>query len=294
MRVATNSIFNSVANNIMRNQERFLDLNESIASGKRVHKLSTDPPTVGQILRFRTSIASVAQYQQNVERANSWLALSEASLSHVSDALMRAKELALSHATGTASADSLAAAAVEVDGLLHQTVEAGNARLGNQFLFAGRRTNTAPFLADGTYQGDSGTLDYQIGQHGSMTVNTPGDALFRGAGGGVDIIAVLQDLKTALEAHDQSGVESLLQPLDQSLSQVVNARAVVGAKMERLTAQKDQLTEVSDQLTQLLGETEGTDLAKAISDLTQQQYAYEASLAASAKIIQPTLLDFLS
>src|SRR5918996_4927654 len=95
MRVATNSIFSAVTNNIVRNQESFLQLNESIASGKRVHKLSSDPPAVGQILRFRTSIAAVEQYQQSIERANSWLTLSEGSLTQVSDAFMRAKELAL-------------------------------------------------------------------------------------------------------------------------------------------------------------------------------------------------------
>jgi flagellar hook-associated protein 3 FlgL len=277
----------------MRNQERFLQLNESIASGKRVHKLSSDPPAVGQILRFRTSIAAVEQYQQNVERANSWLTLSEVGLTRVSDVLMRAKELALSQASGTANADSRAAAVVEIDGLLQQTVESGNARMGNQFLFAGRKTDSAPFLTDGTYQGDSGTLDLEIGQGNFMTVNTPGDVIFRGAGGGVDIIQVLQDLKTFLETNDRSGVESLLNPLDQSLSQVVNARASVGVKMDRLIAQRDQLAQVNDQLTQMLGETEGADLAKTISDLTQQQYVYEASLAVSAKIVQPTLLDFL-
>jgi flagellar hook-associated protein 3 FlgL len=206
---------------------------------------------------------------------------------------MRAKELALSQASGTANADSRAAAVVEIDGLLQQTVESGNARMGNQFLFAGRKTDSAPFLTDGTYQGDSGTLDLEIGQGNFMTVNTPGDVIFRGAGGGVDIIQVLQDLKTFLETNDRSGVESLLNPLDQSLSQVVNARASVGVKMDRLIAQRDQLAQVNDQLTQMLGETEGADLAKTISDLTQQQYVYEASLAVSAKIVQPTLLDFL-
>jgi flagellar hook-associated protein 3 FlgL len=293
MRVATNSIFSAVTNNIVRNQESFLQLNESIASGKRVHKLSSDPPAVGQILRFRTSIAAVEQYQQSVERANSWLTLSEVSLTQVSDAFMRAKELALLQASGTANADSRASAAVEIDGLLQQTIQAGNSRLGNQFLFAGRKTDTEAFLADGTYQGDAGTLDYEIGQGNFMTVNTPGDMIFRGAGGGVDVIKVLQDLKTALETNDQSGVQSLLNPLDKGLSQVINARTGVGVKMDRLTAQKDQLAEVSDQLTQMLGETEGADLAKTISDLTQQQYAYEASLAVSAKIMQPTLLDFL-
>jgi flagellar hook-associated protein 3 FlgL len=206
---------------------------------------------------------------------------------------MRAKELALSQASGAVSADSRSTAAVEIDGLLQQTLEAGNAQWGNQFLFAGRKTDTAPFLANGTYQGNSGTLDYEIGQGNFMTVNTPGNVIFGSAGGGVDVIKVLQDLKAALATNDQSGVGSLLNSLDRSLSQVVNARTNVGVKMERLIAQKDQLEEVSNQLTQRLGETEGVDLAKTISDLTHQQYVYEASLAASAKIIQTTLLDFL-
>jgi hypothetical protein len=39
--------------------------------------------------------------------------------------------------------------------------------------------------------------------------------------------------------------------------------------------------------------SEGTDLAKAISGLTQQQFVYPASLAASAKMIRLILLDFL-
>ena len=76
-------------------------------------------------------------------------------------------------------------------------------------------------------------------------------------------------------------------------SQIVKARAVVGAKMGRLDAERGRLAEVSDLMTQMLGETEGADLAKTINDLTQQQFVYEASLAVSAEMIQPTLLDFL-
>jgi flagellar hook-associated protein 3 FlgL len=293
MRVANNSIFNAVANNIMRNQERFLKLNETIASGKRVHKLSTDPAALTQILRLRTSTASIGQYQQNIDRANSWLTLSETSLTQVEDVLMRAKELAISQASGTANADSRGAAAVEIGILLQQTIEAGNAKVGNQFLFAGRKTDAAPFQADGTYQGDGGTIDFEIGQGNFMAINTPGDVIFRGVSGGVDVIDVLRDLKAALDANDQTGVQNLLGPLDQSLNQVIKGRTEVGAKMSRLITQRDKLMEVSDHLTEVLGETEGADLAKTISDLTQQQFVYQASLAASAKIVQPTLLDFL-
>lgn len=293
MRVATNTIFNTVSNNIARSQERFLKLNEMISSGKRIHQLSTDPPAMTQILRYRSDIASLGQYQYNLDRANSWLTLSETHLTQMEEVLFRAKELAVLQASGTANADSRAAAAVELNILLQQAIEAGNAKIGNQFLFAGRQTNAAPFLPDGTYQGDGGTLDIEIGQGNFITMNTPGNVVFKGAGGGTDVLGVLQALKTALDSNDQSAVQSLLNPLDNSLQQVVNARADVGANMSRLDAQRDKLMEVNAHLEQVLGQTEGVDLAKAISDLTQQQFIYEASLATSARIIQPSLLDFL-
>jgi flagellar hook-associated protein 3 FlgL len=83
MRVANNSLFNAVTNNIVRNQELFLHLGETISSGKRIHQLSTDPPALSQALRFRSAIAAVGQYQQNIDRAHSWLNLSESSLTQV-------------------------------------------------------------------------------------------------------------------------------------------------------------------------------------------------------------------
>jgi flagellar hook-associated protein 3 FlgL len=293
MRVANNSLFKAVTNNIMRNQERFLKLGETISSGKRLHQLSSDPPALSQALHFRSTIASIGQYQQNIDRAHSWLSLSETSLTQVEDVLMRAKELAVSQSSGTANTVSRAGAAVELDTLIRQTLQAGNAKLGNQFLFAGRKTNVEPFQANGAYQGDNGNIEIEIGQSNFMSINTPGDEVFRGAGGGTDVINVLQTLKAAMEADDRSGVEALLNPLDQSLTQIVKARAFVGAKMGRLEAERGRLAEVSDLMTQMLGETEGADLAKTISDLTQQQFVYEASLATNAKMIQPTLLDFL-
>jgi flagellar hook-associated protein 3 FlgL len=293
MRVANNSIFNAVANNVMRNQERFLKLEEAISYGKRLDKLSTDPPAVGQMLRFRTTAASLEQYQRNIDQGNSWLNVTEVSLAQAGDVLMRAKELTLSQTTGTADTDSHKAAAVEINGFLQQAIRAGNAKVGNQFLFAGRKTNAAPFSSTGTYQGDSGTIDFEIDEGAFVTVNTLDDVIFKGAQDGVDILNALQSLQTALQANDQAGIQAQLNPLDQSLNRVLNARADVGAEMNRLDAQKGRLTEVSDQLTQTLGEAEGTDLAKAISGLTQQQFVYQASLAASAKMVQLTLLDFL-
>ena len=45
--------------------------------------------------------------------------------------------------------------------------------------------------------------------------------------------------------------------------------------------------------TSALSEVENTDLAKAIVDLQLQEVAYQAALAATARVMQPSLLDFL-
>ena len=42
-----------------------------------------------------------------------------------------------------------------------------------------------------------------------------------------------------------------------------------------------------------LSEVEDVDLAKTITDLQLQQVAYQSALAAGAKMIQPSLVDFL-
>jgi flagellar hook-associated protein 3 FlgL len=42
-----------------------------------------------------------------------------------------------------------------------------------------------------------------------------------------------------------------------------------------------------------LSSVENADLPKTIVDLQMQQVAYQATLGATAKVIQPSLLDFL-
>jgi flagellar hook-associated protein 3 FlgL len=46
-------------------------------------------------------------------------------------------------------------------------------------------------------------------------------------------------------------------------------------------------------LTQRLGETENIDLPNTIMRLEMQKVGYEAALSATAKSIQPTLMDYL-
>jgi flagellin-like hook-associated protein FlgL len=90
----------------------------------------------------------------------------------------------------------------------------------------------------------------------------------RAKAGVLRLVILWEPNEKRCQANDQAGIQVQLDPLNQNLNWVLNARADVGAKMNRLEAQEGRLTEVSDQLTQRLGETEGTDLAEAISGFT--------------------------
>jgi len=90
-----------------------------------------------------------------------------------------------------------------------------------------------------------------------------------------------------------SALEKGLGNLDTAHDLLKSTLSDVGARYNRVTQMKqsaeDHLLSVSSQLSDI----EDVDLPKAIMDLQIQQTSYQAALAATAKVIQPSLIDFL-
>jgi len=108
-----------------------------------------------------------------------------------------------------------------------------------------------------------------------------------------DPVVVLTELITDLEANNESAISGHLDSLDQAMTQITNERSNVGAKLNRLDSTEAHLETYKLNFSQMLSDTEDLDLTQAVTDLTAQQSAYQASLASAAKIIQPSLLDYL-
>src|SRR5205085_2612665 len=88
-----------------------------------------------------------------VQRVGSELDAEDSALSQVGDVLTRAKELAAANSGVNASATSRAAAAAEVKTLIDQTVQVGNTKFGDAYLFGGANSpDVAPFDAAQTAQ----------------------------------------------------------------------------------------------------------------------------------------------
>ncbi len=108
------------------------------------------------------------------------------------------------------------------------------------------------------------------------------------------IFNVLKQVRASIAEGDETGTSSLLTKMDLKIDDVLTTWAVVGAKTNRLEMQKTRLESNQEAYTALLASNEDADMAELAIKLKMQENVYNASLSAGAKIIQPSLLDFLS
>ena len=293
MRITQKMMSNKVNSSLSKNTEKLMKTQSQISSGKQFTKASEDPVGMAKVLDYRKTLDSVDQYVRNISQARSGLESGESTLSDVSELLNRAKELALAQTTGTASPETRQIAAGEVKQLRDQLIQLANTKQDDRYLFGGRKTDSPPYDVlnpEAGFQGDDGGFSVIVSDSVTLDVSVSGKQAF---GSTADPVVILSDLINGLEADDTTAISGQLDALDQSLSQIVNERADVGAKLNRLDSTETHLENFKINIELMLSNTEDVDLIQAITDLTAQQTAYQASLASASKIIQTSLMDYL-
>ena len=298
MRITQKMMTNKVNASLSKNTEKLMKTQGQISSGKQFNKASEDPVGMAKALDYRKTLDSVDQYVRNISHARSGLDTGESTLSDIGELLNRAKELALSQTTGTASPETRQIAAGEVRQLRDQLIQLANTKLDDRYMFGGRKTDAPPYDPldpEAGFQGDDGGFTVIVSDGVTLDVAVSGRQVFGDPADpvSVDPVLVLTDLIAGLEANDPSAISGQLDALNQSLTQVMNERADVGARLNRLDATETHWDAFEINVEQMLSDTEDLDLPRAITDLTSQQSAFQASLASASKIIQPSLLDYL-
>ena len=141
------------------------------------------------------------------------------------------------------------------------------------------------------YQGDTGVHVIEVGTDQTVPTNVAGNRAF--TAGGVDIFTGVKQLISALRGNDGQGISDALGDLNRGVSQIAAIQGEVGATSNRLTTSAAQLEETKGFFLRSLSETEDVDLAKAISDLTLQQFAIEAASRTLTKVFENSLLNYL-
>lgn len=268
---------------------------DQLTTGKKVNKPSDDPVTVMKGMNYRSEVNRVAQYQRNTGEVHNWMDNSDAALEQATQALQKIRELAVQASSDTYSTEERESIQKEVKEIKQHLIDIVNTKANDKYIFNGTNTSEAPYSrADGNLNLQSNDIVIEVAPDVRIKANVDANEVFGAGEGEENMFQVIDDFMDALINEDnEEAISSHISKLDGRIDKVINARADLGARMNRLELIEDRLADQEIVATQLMSENEDVDYAKAITDLITQESIHRAALAAGARIIQPSLVDFL-
>ncbi len=271
---------------------------QELSTGKRVNQPSDDPLAAAEMVANQDQSSRADQYLQNIDTLNSQMQTASTSLSSAVQALTQAVSLGVEGSSGTISAASRQAIVQNLQGIQSQLVQLANTSVSGSYLFGGTAATAAPYTLDSaspsgvTYNGNDGTNTVAIADGLSVQTNVPGNQIFQNGGG--DAFGALQQLITALQSGTASAAQTATAQVKSALDSVSGQQVFYSNAVNQLNSTQTFLNQEQVNLTTQANSLVGADIAKVATDLTQAQTAYSATLAAAAKILPTSLLNYLS
>lgn len=149
MRVTTNSMFQGLLNEVSRNMSDYKRYNEMIASERRINKISDDPAGLAVAIRHRGNASAYMQYSKNIADAEEYLKATDSALNNLQSVLIRAREIAETTATETASEMERKIAADQIQQIIDESIGIANSKMRDRYLFAGTNGNQPAYSLNG-------------------------------------------------------------------------------------------------------------------------------------------------
>jgi flagellar hook-associated protein 3 FlgL len=292
-RVTDSSMTTKALGDLQRSQARSQKLQSQISSGKQLTRPSDSPTGTVTSLQLRGEVRATQQYSRNADDGLGWLGAIQDSLSDASTSVIRVRDLTVQALNASNTDGSRAALTAEIDNIRATLLDQANTRYLNRPVFGGTTPGGAAYDSTGKWVGNENPTTRTVGPNAKVRIDVTGQEVFGKDGDPTELFTVLDTLSKAIGDNDDVGMQTGLGNLDTAHELLKSALSDVGARYNRVTQMKqsaeDHLLSVSSQLSDI----EDVDLPKAIMDLQIQQTSYQAALAATAKVIQPSLIDFL-
>jgi flagellar hook-associated protein 3 FlgL len=291
MRISDSMIYSNANASISGARARVTTLTAEASSGIRVNQPGDDPSAAAGIVEHSTAQAYADAVSKSATAAADELNTADGALNAVSTAVQRARELAVQLANDTYNASDRADAAPEVQQAMAAVVAALNVKSGNRYIFGGTRDQGSPFASDGTYNGDAGVRSIEIAPGVQQVTSVRADVALKGTNGGVDVLAAMASLATALANNDPVGINTAIGALQTGTEQVAALRSQVGADGAALTAAAAISTSVSTSETKTISTLQSVDIVEASTQLQLAETALQAAVSASTQSFKFTLLN---
>ncbi len=291
MRVTESNSYRNLLRDLSRIQDRMQVSQAQVSSSKRLSKPSDDPAAAGDVVRLNGETSEVEQYLRNLDSGRGRLDFADTVLDNVGQMVERIRNLGILSMSDKSKGPLYS---VEIAGLRDQIISSSNSTYQGKFIFGGSATGVPPYLVNPdksvTYVGNDDQVKLQINRTATLQVQVAGSEVFSGP---VDIFETAADLLTAIDAGDQSGVNAQLEKLGAFYEGLSVNRAKVGGLVNVATTVEAELRDYQLVREGDLINLESVNLAKALTEFTQNENALKAATAIGARISGPSILDYL-
>lgn len=314
MRVATNSYTPAMLDQFNTLVAQQGNLQSEVSTGLAVQAPSDNPTAMQSTLSDVAKKAAQTQYSANITTLQSRATTIYSALESLQTVSTRAGEIATTAGSSTASSSDLTNYANEVNNLINQVVTAANAKdpATGQYLFGGTVSGTPPYTtttdASGnvtavTYNGNTSVNQAEIGDGETISVDIPaantGSTGPRGmltdSQSGADFLNHLIQLRTDLQSGNTSAVTNTdSQNLQKDENNIAYQVANNGVLQTQLKTAATSASDASQSLDTRISNSSSANLVNTMVQLNSTQTAYQAALESGSKIMQLSILNYLS
>lgn len=323
MRITNASMVRSHLYDTQNNLTNMSKINQQISTGKVINTVSDDPHKAIKIMNINNEIKYTEKYNYNIDETVGWMNTTDGALDNVGNLLGEIKETILKVGNGTYSQNEMKSLNEDMNEKIKQLADTLNSTHGGKYLFGGSSVDDAPITVienpDGTVK-----LEFSKDKNGQTIPNTDdlkadissginidynisvGEILNikDGNGNTVNLLDEINNLSTLMndiangdEQTAAKAKETLLNDtkgkIDTLFDHVVNERTSLGVRLS--TAEK--IKELNDEdilnIQDVLSKTQDTDVVEKFIELKSAEMIYQASIQVGAKLIQPTILDYI-
>lgn len=323
MRITNASMVRSHLYDTQNNLTNMSKINQQISTSKVINTVSDDPHKAIKIMNINNEIKYTEKYNYNIDESVGWMNTTDGALDNVGNLLGEIKETILKVGNGTYSQNEMKSLNEDMNEKIKQLADTLNSTHGGKYLFGGSSVDDVPITVienpDGTVK-----LEFSKDKNGQTIPNTDdlkadissginidynisvGEILNikDGNGNTVNLLDEINNLSTLMndiangdEQTAAKAKETLLNDtkgkIDTLFDHVVNERTSLGVRVS--TAEK--IKELNDEdilnIQDVLSKTQDTDVVEKFIELKSAEMIYQASIQVGAKLIQPTILDYI-
>lgn len=289
-RVTNHTIMRSAQQNLQHSMSELAKLQDRATSLKKISKPSDDPIGTADSMRVRAEQHQNAQHSRNINDGNGWLSMVDSTLTATTALMQKIRDLTVQGANdGSMSTEAKEAIAVELEGLREELLNRANTSYLGRTIFSGNSDAGVAFNPDLSYTGTGSPVERRIDADTTVRVDVDGRKVF--GEGATSVFAVVDTIVADLRGGTNVGPR--LTELDTHLNALLGQHGAVGARHAQLLRAEEATMERAGSLEAQRSGIEDVDLGEVILELKLQEVTYQSALAVTARVLQPTLMDFL-